>query len=59
MCFRVPELQSLLSFAGQNKSGRKQELVNKAIQLLQTNIGDKSVRKKKMFMPFLFSYKNQ
>jgi len=46
MCFRVPELQSLLSFAGQNKSGRKQELVNKAIQLLQTNIGDKSIQSK-------------
>jgi len=40
--FRVPELQTLLHFAGKNKSGRKQELVNRAQQLLShTGSGSK------------------
>ncbi|KGL81399.1 E3 SUMO-protein ligase PIAS3, partial [Tinamus guttatus] len=33
--FRVSELQVLLGFAGRNKSGRKQELLCKALQLLR------------------------
>lgn len=34
MSFRVSELQVLLGFAGRNKSGRKQELLNRALQLI-------------------------
>ena len=33
--FRVSELQMLLGFAGRNKSGRKNELQMRAIELLQ------------------------
>ncbi|NXS53995.1 PIAS3 ligase, partial [Brachypteracias leptosomus] len=36
MSFRVSELQVLLGFAGRNKSGRKQELLAKALQLLKS-----------------------
>ncbi|XP_078736955.1 E3 SUMO-protein ligase PIAS1-like [Lampetra fluviatilis] len=39
MSFRVSELQVLLGFAGQNKSGRKHELVTRALQLLQADCG--------------------
>ncbi|NXH09883.1 PIAS1 ligase, partial [Bucco capensis] len=35
MSFRVSELQVLLGFAGRNKSGRKHELLAKALQLLK------------------------
>ena len=35
MSFRVSELQVLLGFAGRNKSGRKQELLQRALQLVQ------------------------
>ncbi|NXI40390.1 PIAS1 ligase, partial [Galbula dea] len=35
LSFRVSELQVLLGFAGRNKSGRKQELLAKALQLLR------------------------
>lgn len=34
-CFRVHELQTLLSFAGRSKSGRKQELQDRALMLLK------------------------
>ena len=33
--FRVSELQVLLGFAGRNKSGRKQELLQRALQLVE------------------------
>lgn len=33
--FRVSELQMLLGFAGRNKSGRKNELQIRALELLQ------------------------
>ncbi|KAK7573464.1 hypothetical protein V9T40_010655 [Parthenolecanium corni] len=33
--FKVPDLQSLLGFAGQNKNGRKNELQKKALTLIQ------------------------
>ncbi|XP_075301242.1 E3 SUMO-protein ligase PIAS3 isoform X2 [Opisthocomus hoazin] len=36
MSFRVSELQVLLGFAGRNKSGRKHELLTKALQLLKS-----------------------
>ncbi|NXF54821.1 PIAS3 ligase, partial [Oceanites oceanicus] len=36
MSFRVSELQVLLGFAGRNKSGRKHELLAKALQLLKS-----------------------
>ncbi|NXU80908.1 PIAS1 ligase, partial [Oreotrochilus melanogaster] len=36
MSFRVSELQVLLGFAGRNKSGRKHELLSKALQLLRS-----------------------
>ncbi|NXT85826.1 PIAS3 ligase, partial [Zapornia atra] len=36
MSFRVSELQVLLGFAGRNKSGRKHELLTKALQLLRS-----------------------
>ncbi|KAM9368455.1 LOW QUALITY PROTEIN: E3 SUMO-protein ligase PIAS3 [Phaethornis superciliosus] len=36
MSFRVSELQVLLGFAGRNKSGRKQELLTKTLQLLKS-----------------------
>ncbi|NWW89380.1 PIAS3 ligase, partial [Rhynochetos jubatus] len=36
MSFRVSELQVLLGFAGRNKSGRKHELLARAIQLLKS-----------------------
>lgn len=32
--FRVSELQMLLGFAGRNKSGRKNELLQRALELL-------------------------
>lgn len=35
MSFRVSELQVLLGFAGRNKSGRKQELLQRALLLVQ------------------------
>ncbi|XP_065509616.1 E3 SUMO-protein ligase PIAS3 isoform X3 [Caloenas nicobarica] len=35
MSFRVSELQVLLGFAGWNRSGRKQELLSQALQLLR------------------------
>uniref|UniRef100_A0A2I3HC86 Protein inhibitor of activated STAT 3 n=1 Tax=Nomascus leucogenys TaxID=61853 RepID=A0A2I3HC86_NOMLE len=37
MSFRVSELQVLLGFAGRNKSGRKHELLAKALQLLKSS----------------------
>ncbi|KAI6073008.1 E3 SUMO-protein ligase PIAS3 isoform X1 [Aix galericulata] len=36
LSFRVSELQVLLGFAGRNKSGRKHELLAKALQLLRS-----------------------
>lgn len=33
--FRVSELQMLLGFAGRNKSGRKSELLQRAVELLR------------------------
>ncbi|NWX93889.1 PIAS3 ligase, partial [Nothoprocta pentlandii] len=39
LSFRVPELQALLGFAGRNKSGRKHELLSKALQLLKAGGG--------------------
>lgn len=35
MSFRVSELQSLLAFAGKNKSGRKNELQARALELVK------------------------
>ncbi|RUS90490.1 hypothetical protein EGW08_001758 [Elysia chlorotica] len=35
LCFRVSELHVLLGFAGRNKSGRKQELTQRALALVQ------------------------
>ncbi|CAH1796045.1 unnamed protein product, partial [Owenia fusiformis] len=35
MSFRVSELQVLLGFAGRNKTGKKQELLQRALQLVQ------------------------
>uniref|UniRef100_A0A8C4QSJ6 Protein inhibitor of activated STAT, 1a n=1 Tax=Eptatretus burgeri TaxID=7764 RepID=A0A8C4QSJ6_EPTBU len=35
LSFRVSELQVLLGYAGRNKSGRKQELLTRALQLLR------------------------
>lgn len=35
MTFRVSELQTLLGFAGQNRSGRKPELQSRALGLLR------------------------
>ena len=35
MSFRVSELQVLLGYAGRNKSGRKQELLQRALLLVQ------------------------
>ena len=35
MTFRVSELQVLLGFAGRNKSGRKQDLMHRAIELVK------------------------
>lgn len=37
MSFRVSELQVLLGFAGRNKSGRKHELLAKALHLLKSS----------------------
>lgn len=37
MTFRVSELQVLLGFAGRNKSGRKTELLERALSLLKYN----------------------
>lgn len=34
MSFRVSELQVLLGYAGRNKTGRKTELLNRALQLV-------------------------
>ncbi|XP_075922974.1 E3 SUMO-protein ligase PIAS2-like isoform X2 [Petromyzon marinus] len=36
LSFRVSELQVLLGYAGRNKSGRKQELLTRALQLLRS-----------------------
>ena len=38
MSFRVSELQVLLGFAGRNKSGRKQELVTRALTLVEKGV---------------------
>ena len=38
MSFRVSELQVLLGHAGRNKSGRKQELMARAVQLVEKGI---------------------
>jgi hypothetical protein len=35
MSFRESELQVLLGYAGRNKTGRKTELVQRALQLVQ------------------------
>lgn len=35
LSFRVSELQMLLGFAGRNKSGRKNELQTRALELLR------------------------
>ena len=35
LSFRVAELQNLLGFAGRNKSGRKNELQSRALELLR------------------------
>lgn len=45
MSFRVSELQSLLGFAGRSKSGRKHELMGRALQMLKGE-GNHAVRKK-------------
>ena len=45
MSFRVSELQSLLGFAGRSKSGRKHELMGRALQMLKIE-GNHPVRKK-------------
>lgn len=45
MSFRVSELQSLLGFAGRSKSGRKHELMGRALQMLKSE-GNHPVRKK-------------
>lgn len=45
MSFRVSELQSLLGFAGRSKSGRKHELMGRALQMLKGE-GNHGVRKK-------------
>lgn len=45
MSFRVSELQSLLGFAGRSKSGRKHELMGRALQMLKGD-GNHHVRKK-------------
>ncbi|KAF7988687.1 hypothetical protein HCN44_001260 [Aphidius gifuensis] len=37
LTFRVSELQTLLGFAGRNKSGRKNELQQRALELLRLN----------------------
>jgi len=45
LSFRVSELQSLLGFAGRSKSGRKHELMGRALQMLKSD-GNNPVRKK-------------
>ena len=45
MSFRVSELQSLLGFAGRSKSGRKHELMGRALQMLKGE-GSHNVKKK-------------
>lgn len=45
MSFRVSELQSLLVFAGRSKSGRKHELMGRALQMLKSE-GNHPVKKK-------------
>jgi len=37
LAFRVSELHVLLGFAGRNKSGRKQDLTQRALGLVQKN----------------------
>ena len=39
MSFRVSELQVLLGFAGRNRSGRKSELLSRALSLLEKGAG--------------------
>nr|CAB3264850.1 PIAS protein inhibitor of activated STAT [Phallusia mammillata] len=46
MCFRVSELQVLLGHAGRNKSGRKHELMSRALQLIRSSGTNKSIRSK-------------
>lgn len=36
LAFRVTELQTLLSFAGKNRSGRKNELQVRALELVKS-----------------------
>ena len=43
MCFRVSELQVLLGHAGRNKSGRKHELMTRALQLVRSSGCNKAV----------------
>ena len=38
MAFRVSELQVLLGFAGRNKSGRKQEMMQRAVELVSRRV---------------------
>ena len=45
MSFRVSELQSLLGFAGRSKTGRKHELMGRALQMLKGE-GNHPVRRK-------------
>ncbi|PFX30938.1 E3 SUMO-protein ligase PIAS3-like [Stylophora pistillata] len=45
LSFRVSELQSLLVFAGRSKTGRKHELMGRALQMLKSE-GNHHVRKK-------------
>lgn len=46
MSFRVTELQMLLGFAGKNKSGKKNELLARALDLLKTRSLTVSVQNK-------------
>lgn len=45
MSFRVSELQSLLGFAGRSKTGRKHELMGRALQMLKSE-GNHTVKRK-------------
>ena len=45
MTFRVSELQMLLGFAGKNKTGRKNELQNRALNLVKNCTDQKVVQK--------------
>ncbi|XP_076816727.1 E3 SUMO-protein ligase PIAS2-like isoform X1 [Clavelina lepadiformis] len=46
MCFRVSELQVLLGHAGRNKSGRKHELMTRALQLVRSSGCNKAIQAK-------------